>query len=128
MPRRENAGRGELIIEPRGRAAAEVRTHRAMNGRKDLQQHENDAKQRERDCEIRLMLDGAHQRAHGDGENGREQSPQNQHGPPNERESAVSARQCAGNRPKIAGAELLDDWSTHFVFTGLSISIRPPDL
>jgi hypothetical protein len=77
-----DAGHRQLIVEPGGRAAAEVVPDRAMQRRQNLQQDEHRPHHPQRSRERIAAPDRAHQRAHRDGEQRREQPAQQEHDPP----------------------------------------------
>ena len=58
---------GEPVVEPGGGPAPEVRADGVMERRQDLEQHEDDPHQRQREQEILPALHGAHDRSDGDG-------------------------------------------------------------
>ncbi len=109
--RRAGAGGGQLIVEPGGRAASEVRADCVMEGRQHLQQHEHHAGHAQRLRQRIAALHRADQNAHGDGEYSREQPPQHQRGPPGERERAVCLRENAEKCPFFRRFETA---KTHF--------------
>lgn len=61
---RSNARAGELVIEPGGGPAAEIRSDRMMNRGQDLQQHEHDPDDQQRRGQAALLLDGPDEGAH----------------------------------------------------------------
>src|SRR4029077_14799360 len=81
------------VVQERRRAITEVVTDRRLNRRQYLQQDEDDADHDQRACETIAALYGSHQQAHGDGEERRQDSVQEDDRPPRERERAVGLRQ-----------------------------------
>ncbi len=104
-PGRADAGFGQPIVEPAGRAIAQVGAQRLMDRREDLQQHKNNADKREpRDLTF-AVLDGRNEDPHGDREHCGQHAPQHEHDPPHNGQGPVRLRQYGEELPPIAGTQ-----------------------
>jgi len=100
--RRTHTGFGEPVVEPRGRAIAEIRAYRLMNRAEHLKQHEDRAGKRKRAGERIAALHGADEHAHRNRER-RRQGPSQQEGyPPSGGEAKIRLWQNAEELPFLA--------------------------
>ncbi len=79
--RRSHAGLGEPVVQPGGRAVAEVGADGLMDRAEHLKKHEDHARNRQRTGQGTAALHGADQHTHGDRER-RRQNPAEQKGRP----------------------------------------------
>ena len=101
-----DAGVGQLVVEPRRGAVAEVRAERGVQRAQDLQQDEQDADHAERNGQrARVMLDRADKDAGGDGEPGRQQPAQRQQRPPADRHRPVRTPERGRELQLLPGAQ-----------------------
>ncbi len=98
-PRRADARFGQPVVEPGGRAVAEVGADRLVNRREHLEQDEDDADEGEPVGEAVAALDGGNEHAHGDREDRRQHAPQHEDDPPDNRERAIRLRQHGEKLP-----------------------------
>ena len=75
-----------------------------MDRREHLEQHEDDADEREVVGEAVAALDGGDQHAHGDREDRRQHAPQHEDDPPDNREGAVRLGQNGEELPLFTRA------------------------
>ena len=108
-PRGAYAGDRQLIIEPCGGAAAEIRTDSMMQRGQRLEQYENRAHGQQRHRERGAALHGADQHAHRDGKQCRKQSAKAERRPPGDREPAIRFKQNAGELPFGSGGNAIED-------------------
>ena len=106
---RAQARGSEAIVEPCRSSVAEIRAGCLMHRRKNLQQHENRAGERERKGEAGSVFHGRHQRAHGDREQRGQRSAKDQQRPPEDRKRTIGARKNAGEFPQFVRAPAADD-------------------
>ena len=107
MPRRPDAGGGELVVEPGRRPAAEIGADRLMNRRQHLQHYEDDADERQRSRQITAAeLDPADQPAHGDREHCRQQPAHDENDPPGDRQALVGTGRIAANFHSLRARKL----------------------
>ena len=119
----------QLVVQPRGHAAAEVLADGLVQWREHLQQHEQGAGDGERcgqGCQGRRAggcyawclcghvrtgcLDGADEHAHGDGKPGRQQPARDEDGPPQRCQRPVCTRQRTEECPLVACAQRAEHW------------------
>jgi hypothetical protein len=100
--RRTHTGLGEPVIQPRGRAVAEVGARRLMDRAQHLKQHEHSAGKPERAGEHVAALHGADEHAHRDRERRRQEAPEEEDDPPGGGETGGRLRQDGEELPFFA--------------------------
>ena len=95
----------QAIVEPRGRAIAEVGAHRLVNRAEHLKQHEYDPHERERGREGLAALHATYEHAHRDGKHGGQRAAQDENHPPRPAEAASRSRQHREELPFRARIE-----------------------
>ena len=109
--RRAHARVGQPVVEPGGGAIAEVRADRLVDRSQHLEQHENDAAERDRAREAVTPLHRADERAHGDRKRRGQRTSQHEDDPPDNREGAVGLRQHAEKLPLVTLTQATEQWS-----------------
>ena len=104
---RANARFGQLVVEPRRGAIAEVRADGGVNRDQHLQQDERRARERQRRGQAIAMLDGADEHAHRNPEENRQHAPEDEDEPPAKREAGSGLRQHREEDPFLARAQAL---------------------
>ena len=82
-----------------------------MDRGQHLEQHENDAAERDRAREAVTPLHRADERAHGDGKCRGQHASQHEDNPPDNREGAVGLRQHAEKLPLVTLTQATEQWS-----------------
>src|SRR5438874_3575539 len=106
--RRAHARSREPVVQPRGRAIAEIGADGLMHRAEDLEQDEYGARKRERTREAAAPLNGADEDAHRDAKDRREDASQHERDPPDPRQRTIGPRQDAEERPFLAAPQALD--------------------
>ncbi len=100
--RRPDTGFCKPVIEPRRGTVSQIGAERLMNGAQHLQQYENGAGQGERAGQRTSLLHSANQHTHGNREQSRQHSAQQESRPPARCENRVRLRQDAEELPFVA--------------------------
>jgi hypothetical protein len=97
--RRPDAGHGDAVIQPGGRAIAEISAERLVDRREHLQGDEHDAGERQRRGQRFATLDGGDEHAHRHGKQRRQRASQQEGNPPPQREGRGRSRQRTEQLP-----------------------------
>jgi hypothetical protein len=100
-PRRADAGVGQLVIQPRRSAVAEVVADGKVHRRQHLLHDEQRADEPEQVAEGRPALNARHQPSHRHGKHGRQHTTQDEEHPPRRSQADVGLRQHAEELPLI---------------------------
>ncbi len=103
--RRTHAGLGQPIVEPGGRAVAEVGAGRRVQRPQHLQQHEQHAHQGERPGQAAALLHDGDEPAHRNREGRRQHAAEHEQHPPEDGQRRVRLRQHREELPLVALAQ-----------------------
>lgn len=106
-PRRADACLGQSVVQPGGRAVAQVGAQCLVNRREDLEQDEDDAHESKPLSEALAALDTGNQHSHGDGEDCGQHASKHQHNPPQDSLRCGCFRQHSEELPLVPCAQTL---------------------
>jgi hypothetical protein len=109
--RRPYARVRQPVIQIGGRLVTQAMADRRLQRRQDLEQHERNPGQRQRQPQRLATLDRGDQRPHRYGEDGRQHAVQRHDGPPRERQPPAGPRQHGEEHPFLALTEALQHTS-----------------
>ena len=109
---RVDAGIGELVVEPRRGAVAQVRADRGVDRGQHLQEHEHRTEGTQRAGELVAPLDRPDHHTGGDGQQGGQHAAQREDGPPEGGQPTVGLGDHPGEAPLLTGAQAADHGAT----------------
>ena len=109
-PRQAHAGQRQAVVEPRGGSVSQVGADRSVNGRQDLQRHEHGSHDSQRASEWPAILDRPYQHSYRDGEDGRQNSAQDEHGPPGRSQPRIRSLQSAEELQLLPRTQVFQHW------------------